>query len=293
MSARDLVVALRSAGLTVVEDPGWDTRGAKWAAHQPIGQMIHHTAPPVPYPIDGLNGSRDGRIKCNINTKPDGTIVLIAYLATNYSSGMGSKTVYDETVRDIAPPANASTRGLADNINGNPHYWNNEVDALGNGTPIPQVQYDAVVTAARVVNDHFRLTSNKVISHAEWTARKIDPYWNGSRRTAAAIRADLEADDMPLSEEDVARIAAACSDSVWFRNAYSGTKDGKPINIAFQIDRIYRTGGDTFELAKVTNENTNRIIEMLEGIPGADLAAVARAVADEQDRRVRERLEIG
>lgn len=307
MSASQLVVALRSAGLTVVEDPGWASRGNRWGAGKPIGQMEHHTAAPVPYPVNDLNGSdADGRLKCNQNIKPDGTVVMIAYLATNYASGPGSDVVYKETLNRKAPPANAKSRGLTDNMVGNQFYWNIENDHYGNGSEIPDVQYQAILASARIVNQHFGLVANQVISHAEWTARKIDPYWNGSQRTAADIRADLEEPVTRISDEDVERIARrsaeltapAASDAVWLRDAYSGEytsgpNQGQRINLAFQLDRIYRGNGRVEEISKVTNENTNTIIAMLSAIPGADLDAVARATADEIDKRARERLGTG
>jgi hypothetical protein len=140
--------------------------------------MHHHTAAPVPFPISRLNGSGDGRIKCNINTKPDGTVWLVAYGATNYSSGSGSSVVLAETRAGKAPPASAKARGLSDDTNGNPWYWNFENDHLGNGSPISKVQWEALVVATRVVLAHFGRIGNQVIAHADWTARKIDPKWN-------------------------------------------------------------------------------------------------------------------
>jgi hypothetical protein len=92
VSAAQLLAQLRNAGLNVREDPGWASRGSRWAAGKPIGQMEHHTAPPVPYPIHRLNGS-DGFLKANMNIKQDGTVWLLAYLACNFSSGSGSDVV--------------------------------------------------------------------------------------------------------------------------------------------------------------------------------------------------------
>lgn len=151
--------------------------------------MHHHTAPPVPFPVDRLYGDR---LKCNINTKPDGTVWLIAQNACNYSSGSGSSVVLDEVRAGTPPTKNASDRGLSDDTNGNPWFFNFENDHAGDGGPMPAVQHDAIVQATRVVLDHYGLGPGNVISHAEWTARKQDPYWNGSRRAIEEIRRLLE-----------------------------------------------------------------------------------------------------
>jgi hypothetical protein len=48
------------------------------------------------------------------------------------------------------------------------------------------------VTATSVVLNHYDLNPGNVISHAEWTTRKRDPYWNGSLRAIETIRQSLE-----------------------------------------------------------------------------------------------------
>ena len=102
-----LLTELRSAGLKVIEVPGWETRGDPWPAGGPVGVMHHHTTAPVPYPIPMLDGTTDGKVKCNINTKPDGVVVFITNRVANYSSGAGSSVVLAETKKGIPPPANA------------------------------------------------------------------------------------------------------------------------------------------------------------------------------------------
>ncbi len=193
MSLRTELVA---AGLNVRTITGWGTRGGAWAVGKPVGVMQHHTAPPVPFPVSRLYGDR---LKCNINTKPDGTVWLIAQRACNFSSGSGSSTVLAEVRAGTPPTKNAADRGLWDDVNGNPWFFNFENDHAGDGGPMPAVQHDAIVVATRVVNDHYGLGPGTVVSHAEWTARKTDPYWNGSRRAIDAIRQALE-EDMAFSK---------------------------------------------------------------------------------------------
>ena len=184
----------RDAGLTVVEEPGWRTRGGDFYGPDgyPIGGMQHHTAPPVPFPVSNLYAT--GRVKANYNVKPDGTVHVIAAGACNYSSGSGSSIVRNETRAGIAPTGTALQRGLVDNAGGNHWYVNNETDHAGDGRPIPTPQYRACVTAWTIICNHFGWTQNRIISHGEWTRRKIDPYWNGrdAHRNLADMRRDIQ-----------------------------------------------------------------------------------------------------
>lgn len=183
MTADALLISLIKAGLYVVEEPGWRKRGNYWNINaKPEGVMQHHTAPPNPYPIRKLYGPPFYRTKCNMATHEDGTLYLVAYKACNYASGYGMRSVLTENVRpSIAPTHNARRRGLK---SGNRHFWNYENSHPGDGSAIPQVQLDTIITSTRIVLDHFGLDPEQVISHAEWTSRKIDPRWNGSNRTA-------------------------------------------------------------------------------------------------------------
>jgi hypothetical protein len=182
---------LRAVGVTVKEYGGWTSTGGQWADGRPVGLMVHHTAPPVPFPVDSLAGHDQGRIKCNANVKPDGVVWLIADGACNYSSGSGSGKVLKEVRAGTPPSKNAKDRGLEDDTNGNPWFYNFEVDHEGDGGPIPEEQYVAVVTSLIVVGRHWNLTQGNTVSHAEWTARKSDPYWNNNRRCIEQIRADM------------------------------------------------------------------------------------------------------
>ena len=141
-----LRASLEAAGLRVKLVAGWGTRGGAWAIGRPVGVLEHHTALPVPFPVDRLYGDR---LKANINTKPDGTVWLIAQRACNFSSGSSSSVVLAEVQAGSPPERNARERGLADNINGNPWFFNFENDHPGDGSPIPQVQHGAIVGAAR------------------------------------------------------------------------------------------------------------------------------------------------
>jgi hypothetical protein len=197
---------LEAAGLNVKVVDGWGTRGGAWAVGKPVGIMEHHTAAPVPYPVSKLYGDL---LKANINTKPDGTVWLIAQKACNYSSGSGSSVVLSEVRAGQPPTQNARERGLSDDMGGNAYYFNFENDHAGDGGPLPQVQHDAIVAATRVVLDHYGLGPGNVVSHAEWTTRKNDPNWNGSNRAIEAIREALEDTMTPEQEAKLDAVLAA------------------------------------------------------------------------------------
>ena len=202
---------LDTAGLNVQPYGNWTQRGGPWAGSdgKPDGIMHHHTAAPVPFPTHRLVGTR---LKANIQTNPDGKVWLLAYGACNYSSGPGNFGVLRDVRLGRVPTANARDLNLTDNINGNPHYFNFENDHLGQGQPLPRVQFDAIVTATQVVADHFGLdAANQTISHAEHTKRKTDPYWNNDRRAIEAIRAALE-DTMSMTPEAQAFFQAMFDD---------------------------------------------------------------------------------
>lgn len=185
---------LRAAGLAVEEWQGWADAGLVWKQGKPVGLMVHHTAAPVPFPIGKLAGQDAGRIKCNVNIKPDGTVWVVALGACNYSSGSGVGVVLNECRAGTPPTLNAKDRGWTeddDDTNGNPYFWNFEVDHKGTGGVIPEAQYVALITALIVCGRHFGLTAENIVSHAEWTARKGDPYWNGSRRCIEDVRDDV------------------------------------------------------------------------------------------------------
>ncbi len=187
--------------------------------------MQHHTAPPNPFPVKALY--RDNKIKCNVATHEDGTVYLVAYEACNYSSGKGSSVVLNENVRPGVPPtANAASRGLTDDMGGNRYFWNYENSHPGDGSSMSAVQSEAIALSSAVVNAHFGITEQNMIAHSEWSGRKTDPYYDGSRRIIDQIRSDTAGADMATPEE----IATA----VWERLTGSG------ITSALALDRNYR-----------------------------------------------------
>jgi hypothetical protein len=181
----------RGVGLHVVEEPGWERRGKAWLRGRPIGAVQHHTAAPVPHNVRGLYEPK--LIKCNFNVKPDGTVHVIAAGSCNFSTGEGSEVVRKETAKSIAPSDTAEARRLKNNAGGNSWYINNETDHLGDGGPIPKVQYEAVLNCWLVIFEEMGWPAERLIAHGEWTDRKRDPKWNdkNSHHNLEDLRADL------------------------------------------------------------------------------------------------------
>lgn len=215
MTAERLHSMLVDAGVNVRQVSGWETRGYEWARGKPVGQMVHHTSLPVPYPVDRLYGSL---LKCNWNTKPNGELWLVAFGACNYSSGSGSSVVLNEVLAGTPPEANARERGLDDDYNANPWFFNGEHDHEGHGEPMPAVQSRTIKVGLEVFNAYFGHSAGNVISHAESTARKTDPYWDGDRRVIETIRNSLEDDMTPEQEAKLDQAIALLGDiprGVW------------------------------------------------------------------------------
>lgn len=197
-----LADAFRAAGINVVEEPSWKTRGRAWggAGGLPDGGMQHHTAPPVPFNVRALYpkplGTLDkGRIKANWNVKQDGTLHVIAAGACTFSSGPGTNAVLQEVRAGKAPTGTALKRQFMDDADGNPFFLNNETDHAGDGSPIPDPQYLTVVRAWVAVCAELGWPAAKIIAHGEWTRRKPDPAWDDedSHMNLQRIRADVGA----------------------------------------------------------------------------------------------------
>ena len=246
MSANQLLANLKSAGLKVVEEPGWATRGNRWNVNgKPEGVMQHHTAPPNPYPIKALypTTALQYRIKCNMATHPDGTLFMVAYKACNYSSGPGMLDVLKNNVRkSIAPTHNALKRGLK---GGNRHFWNYENSHPGDGSPIPEVQLETIIESTRIVINHFELDVEQIISHAEWTRRKIDPRWNGSNRIAInQIREGVRSDDMAIMADNIQQFWVDVFDELGKLDPATSASFAKAL---VEFKRNHQTGGGITE----------------------------------------------
>jgi hypothetical protein len=166
-----IITALRDWGLTVVEVPGWQTRGS--SDFNPRGFVAHHDVigptsrvpaiivegrsgpDPVPGPLSQFWLERNGRVH------------LVAAGRANHAGEGG-------------------WRGLT----GNTSVWGCEANNLGvPSDPWPQVQLDAYVKLAAACADFSGFDASYVCGHKEWApTRKIDPHTIDMGRFRARVQ---------------------------------------------------------------------------------------------------------
>lgn len=176
---------LRSVGLTVNESAGWRTRSAQ-GPFDPVGVVMHHTVGVGP----GALADIVANIKANFFVDRSGVITIVAGGRANHA-GRGAQRVLDDVNRGVAPTGTAAQRGLKDALVGNGHFYGFENENKGDGIqPWPDVQVQTMARAAAALCRRHGWTANRVISHAEWTSRKIDPRgidMNAFRASVAAL----------------------------------------------------------------------------------------------------------
>lgn len=156
-----LADVLRQAGLDVVEVSGWKSRGR--SDFEPRWQVDHHTAsgsvqlpaPSLRLCIDGRGGSDPvpGPL-CNLLVGRDGRVHLIA-----------------------AGRANHAGRGrYPDGAHGNRYSIGWEIENNGIGEKWSPTLLDVVYRGNAAINLRMGWSSDRVIGHKEYTARKIDPF---------------------------------------------------------------------------------------------------------------------
>lgn len=162
MLITDLADVLRSAGVKVIEVPGW-----KSASYRPMvavkGCINHHTAgPPHAHGTPSLNVVIRGRPDvsgplCNIYLATDGTAYTVAAGRANHA-GKGE------------------FHGITD---GGSNLIGIEAENAGDGhDPWPAVQMDAYASICAALAKHYGFPVDMVIGHKEWAlprGRKVDP----------------------------------------------------------------------------------------------------------------------
>jgi hypothetical protein len=155
-----ILAALRDWGLTVVEVPGWQTRGS--SDFDPKGHVVHHDVVPdqpgdndrVPSII--INGRSDlpGPL-ANFWLEKDGNVHLCA-----------------------AGRANHAGEGGWNGLSGNSTVWGTEMNNLGTpADPWPDRQLEAMYRLAAATCDFSGSPVRNVCGHKEWApTRKIDPH---------------------------------------------------------------------------------------------------------------------
>lgn len=185
----DLLAVLVNGSVPVVEVAGWRARD-RAGSFTPVGQIDHHTAAKAsssnPHP--SLQTCVSGRAGipgplCNGLIDYHGRLFLICDGRAN-DSGMGSSKVLAEARRGIFPSGTAKARRLVDDTNGNPWFFDWEVEYDGVAQTPTAAQLETLIrTNVAVALAGFGVT----IGHLEWTARKIDP----ANVSMSAIRGEI------------------------------------------------------------------------------------------------------
>jgi hypothetical protein len=243
--------ALRARGLTVEVVPGWETRSA--GTFNPKGAVCHWTAGPAGSRTrPSLNICVNGRADlpgplCNVYGARDGVAVVVAAGRANHAGKGGWK-------------------GLV----GNSAVFGTEMEAAGvaDFTAAQRWAYPRINAA---YCDLGGFGADMVCGHSEWAGPRktdINGYtMDAMRSQVAALLAAPEGDDMPLSDDDLNRLA----DRVWTRTP-PGT------GVTWPIHRLIGTDDKTGAIGR-------QLASHVHALSDADLARVAQAVNNERDRR--------
>jgi hypothetical protein len=217
----DLADVCRRVGVPVHEVDGWQTRArgsGGYEAGRPDHVIVHHTAsgpssdgwPDVNY---CTYGDEDAPL-CNLYLSRVPELYVCAAGATN-TNGAG----YDPCQMIPDDSMNSHAIGIEAGNNGTGEAW-------------PDPMLDAYLQLCRVLCDAYNIPVSAVHSHWEWApTRKNDPaggprWQHGGgpsaiswtmdefRADLAAGTGDTEGEDMPLSDEDVQKVAKAVWDHI-------------------------------------------------------------------------------
>lgn len=272
MRHNNLAQVLRNAGLSVIEVGGWQARGNSMGDIRAV--ILHHTAGPASGNLPSLGVVRDGRAGlpgplAQLMVARDGAWYVVASGLANHA-GLGS-----------AP-------GLPTN-NANMYTLGVEAESTGFGdwTSAQKVSYPRGVAA---LLNAFNLPAAKAIAHKEWApSRKIDPAgWPGDMtgfRTSVQQWMNNNFTDgglfMALADWQQERIlnrVLSLSQGVAGEN-----HDGEQ----FKREQAER---DEMKAKLVVLETkldalADKVAGLQVGGGSVDLAAIAKAVADELHKR--------
>lgn len=249
MMLTDLADVLRAAGLTVVEESGWRTRG-HGAMTDVLGSTCHHTAP----------GIRSLKPRLSLGVVKDGRPDLPGPLAHLYLDRDGT---YHVVAAGRCYHAGESIRPEYTNS----HRIGTEAEAAGDGwsEDWPDVQMDAYARGQKALSQHYRFPVSEILGHKETCApkgRKSDPSFNMDAFRSRVAAVDLE-ESIDMTEAEVratvdAAIKAAIPAIVTAINAATPipaeTTDGRKINqsIATVLDATRDKAQDALDaLARI------------------------------------------
>lgn len=279
LSAPAMLTALRAEGLRVVEHRSWRThnRNHKGPWGPVHGVMVHHTV------TSGTAGSVElcynghstlpGPL-CHGVIAKDGTVYLVGNGRANHA-GLGDDDVLTAVIAEGPLPADNEA-----NTDGNRHFYGFECINLGDGKdPWPAAQLEAIERASAAICRAHQWSERAVIGHLEWQPGKIDP----RGFTMASMRARIgdriatntpppEEDDMPLTDDDLQKIALAVHG---YRNKAADER-----SIAETGKRI----PDAYAYLTRTHDSTQALVGQVDALEAitltdAQIAAIAAAVA--------------
>lgn len=298
MMLTELPAILLGAGLDVTEVPGWQDRGHFTPAPgymQGVKTLVcHHTAGKSPADTLGqdypsLPVIRDGRPGlagplAQLGLGRSGRWYVIA-AGVCWHAGEVLRADYGNT---WAVGCEAENTGLP-------------------GDPWPEVQLDSYAAGMAALARHYGLPVDRVLGHKEVCSpvgRKSDPDFDMAA-FRARVAAHMEgtgtmplddADRKWLSEQLVPAIATASRDSM-LKVTYGTDPDKTPQLLSEVLIRTRNDARDAVAILRAAKVPT--VAEIVDGIKAAglptgggaaDLAALARAVCDEADRRAAARL---
>ncbi|MFD8075797.1 N-acetylmuramoyl-L-alanine amidase [Streptomyces sp. NPDC059718] len=254
LSPDKFIEILRAEGVKVAEYPGWRTRSRDAATNKAFGPvhllLNHHTGgsnslrlvaetgrPDLPAPLAHTHLAKSGlATMCSARrANHAGTMALNAY-----------NSFADEKTSHPTPAKSSGT------VDGNDLSYGIEVENLGNGADTyTRTQYDALVRWNAALCRHFGWSAESVAGHRETSVEgKVDPLGPvegyGSRGrfnlTMSQLRGDVaerltqpaswspEEDDMPLTADEISRVAQATAQAVWAKKLTNPHRpvDGKP-----------------------------------------------------------------
>lgn len=179
----DIVTSYRDHGLSVVE-PDYDWRNfgvGDWTYGRPVATLKHHFVISYSSPdSNGVSMLRNGYNTGSYFLKPPvvntylgktGTVYMIAGRVAQHG-GDGIREVLDRAMNDQPCRGRA---WKADDYDGASYaFWGTETHNPGDGTPFPDVQYQALVTMSVAECQAMGWSANRVIQHLESTDRKND-----------------------------------------------------------------------------------------------------------------------
>lgn len=181
LSASAFLKALHEEGVKVVEVGEWRTHNrnhmGEWG---PVnGVMIHHTASSGTG--DSVKICRDGRPGlpgplCHGVIAKDGVVHLVGWGRANHAGGGDPQVLKHVIAEDYDERPPKPTRGNADGIDGNAHFYGFECINKGDGDdPWTKAQLEAIERVSAAICRTHKWTEKSVIAHLEWSMDKIDP----------------------------------------------------------------------------------------------------------------------